>query len=74
MASERVTYTIDDVARLMGIGRAAAYALVKSRGFPCVQVGRRLVVPVAAFSQWLERQTFGGEAHATGAKHKTRVF
>lgn len=45
--------SVDDVARIMAISRVTAYNLAHSEGFPCKQIGRRMVIPRDAFFFWL---------------------
>ena len=45
--------TVDEVARVLGIGKRQAYQLCHSKGFPCIKVGRRLIIPKPAFVQWM---------------------
>jgi len=45
--------SVDDVARIMSISRVKAYNLAHSEGFPCKQIGRRMVIPRDAFFHWL---------------------
>lgn len=52
---ERLTLTIPEAARLLGISRAAAYEGVRRSEIPAVRIGRRLLVPRAAFERWLEQ-------------------
>lgn len=52
----KLTLTVSEVSEAMGIGKNQAYELVKSEGFPCVYVGRRIVVPYEAFLNWLNSQ------------------
>ena len=54
-----VTYTIPELAAKMQIGKAAAYQLAKQPGFPAIKVGKRILVPIASFHRWLERQAAG---------------
>ncbi len=44
---------VDDVAAVLRISRATAYALVNEVGFPSIRVGRRIVIPKRAFLNWL---------------------
>ena len=44
----RATCTVEEAARVLGIGRSAAYAAARARELPTLRVGRRLVVPVPA--------------------------
>lgn len=42
----RATITVEDAARLLGIGRSAAYEAVRRQEIPSLRLGRRLVIPV----------------------------
>ena len=61
-AKERLTLTVPEVARLLGISRASAYNLARQKSFPALRISRRLVVPKAAFERWLARETGEQEA------------
>lgn len=54
---ERLTLTAVEIARALGIGRAAAYDLMHRADFPSIRVGRRMIVSRDAFLRWLEMQT-----------------
>ncbi len=41
---ERLTYTIDEAAALMGIGRSTAYEAAHTGQLPTIRIGRRLLV------------------------------
>jgi excisionase family DNA binding protein len=43
--------TVDEVARLLRIGRASAYAAVKKGEIPSIRIGRRILVPRAALDR-----------------------
>ncbi|MFQ6230484.1 helix-turn-helix domain-containing protein [Nocardia sp. NPDC002869] len=47
------TYTVDEVAALLGISRGMAYAFVNDGVIPAKRIGRRWVVARAAFHVWL---------------------
>ena len=51
---ERATYTIEEAAEILGIGRSSAYQAVRSGEIPTVRVGRRLLVPRAALERMLQ--------------------
>ena len=40
-----------------GISRAAAYELVRSKGFPRMKIGTRILVPRDKFLAWIDEQT-----------------
>ncbi len=52
-----ITLTGEDVATVLSISRAGAYNLMKSKGFPALRVGKRIVVTKASFIQWVEKNT-----------------
>ena len=45
--------TINDLMEITGIKRTAAYALVRSNGFPSVYIGGSVHVPKLLFVAWL---------------------
>lgn len=49
----RPTLSVDETARLLGVGRATAYAAVKAGDIPSIRIGRRLLVPTAALRRLL---------------------
>ena len=44
----RVTLSIEEAARLLGLGRTAAYEAARRGELPTRRLGRRLIVPVPA--------------------------
>lgn len=46
----------EDVAQVLGVSRAGAYTLMHSKGFPVLQVGKRMVVPKDKLLDWIEKQ------------------
>jgi excisionase family DNA binding protein len=50
----RATITIEQTARLLGLGRTAAYDAARRGELPTRRLGRRLLVPVPALLAWLE--------------------
>lgn len=54
---EKVVLTVDEVAQTLGIAKQNAYALAKSKGFPTVRIGKRMIVPVNEFYRWLSEQS-----------------
>ena len=62
-AAERLVYTVPEAGRLLGLSRNGAYEAAKRGDIPTIRVGRRLVVPKAAF-----HQTFGLMGSSDGDK------
>ncbi len=52
-----LTLTAPEVGEVLGISRAAAYELVRSRGFPHLKIGTRILVPKDKFLAWIEEHT-----------------
>ena len=52
-----ITLSANQVAQVLGISRANAYTLMHSKGFPMIQIGKRMVVPKNKLIEWMERQT-----------------
>ena len=49
----RMTYRMEEVAKLLGIGRNQAYEAAKTGQIPTLRVGKRLLVPKVAFDRML---------------------
>lgn len=52
----RATITIEQTAKLIGLGRTAAYDAARRGELPTRRLGRRLLVPVPALLTWLEAE------------------
>lgn len=53
-ANERATVTVSEAAKILGIGRAAAYEGVRAGRIPSIRISpRRIVVPRAALEHLL---------------------
>ena len=51
MSIERVTYKITEAAQLLGVGRNQAYEAAARGEIPTIKIGKRLLVPKAAFDR-----------------------
>ena len=59
--AERQTLTVEEAARVLGIGRNSAYEAVRRGDLPVIRIGRRYVVPRAALERLLgDGQDSGG--------------
>ena len=52
-----ITLSANQVAQVLGISRANAYTLMHTKGFPTIQIGKRMVVPKNKLIEWMETQT-----------------
>lgn len=62
----KLTLSIPEAAKVIGISRSQMYALAKSEGFPTIQIGRRVLVSVKGLERWVEEQTAKGWCGQTG--------
>ena len=46
----------EDVSQVLGISRANAYALMHSKGFPTLKIGKRMTAPKDKLMEWMEKQ------------------
>ena len=63
MDKEKLTLTVAEAAKCLGIGRNSAYEAIARGEIPVVKVGKRLLVPKAA----LETLLAAGQSKKTGA-------
>ena len=64
MEEEKLTLTIEETAKLLGIGRNLAYDRVKTGEIPVIKIGRRLLVPRRALEKLLEQGQAVNQAHS----------
>ena len=55
LAGKRI-YTVEEIAKILGIGRTAAYSLVQSGAFKAVRIGSSIRVSKVSFDDWLDKQ------------------
>ena len=48
--------SVPEIAAVLGISRAAAYELARSKDFPSLRIGTRIVVPKDKFIDWINRR------------------
>ena len=53
MEDKRLTLSVEETARLLGIGRNLCYERVKTGEIPVIKIGRRLLVPRSALEKLL---------------------
>lgn len=65
---KRKTYSIEEAAELLGIGRNQAYEAAKRGDIPVIRIGaRRMLVPKLAFDRLLENGRAPHPASGTGS-------
>lgn len=53
--TERLTYTVMEAAKILGIGRDTAYRAVLEGQIPSIRIGKRLLIPKQALEKLLDR-------------------
>jgi excisionase family DNA binding protein len=51
---QRQTLTVEETAKVLGLGRNTAYALVRSGEIPSLRLGKRILIPAIAIQRKLE--------------------
>jgi excisionase family DNA binding protein len=52
-AQSRMTLTVQETAQRLGIGRNQAYEAIQRGEIPHIKIGKRILVPEAAFARML---------------------
>ncbi len=52
---DKLTLSVEEAAKLLGIGRNLCYDRVKTGEIPVIKIGRRLLVPRRALEKLLEQ-------------------
>ncbi len=60
--NDKALLRVEEVARLLGIGRSKAYELVASGDLPALRIGRLIRVPRHALDRWIAERTEWREA------------
>jgi excisionase family DNA binding protein len=54
LPQEQKTYTVEEIAQILGIGRTSAYSLVKEGHFKSVRIGNAIRISKRSFDEWLD--------------------
>ena len=57
--SQSRTYTVNDIAAILGIGRASAYKLANSGLFKTIRIGNMIRISRKSFEDWLKMEGLG---------------
>ena len=53
-STERLTYSVEEAATLLGISRSLAYEAARSGDLPTIRIGRRILVPATALQRLID--------------------
>ena len=51
-----IMLSVNQLANVLGISRTRSYDLVRSKGFPSITIGSRIVVPKDELMIWIQKQ------------------
>ena len=54
-----IIYTVNDIAAILGIGRATAYKLANSGLFKTIRIGNMIRISRKSFEDWLKMEGLG---------------
>lgn len=73
MASERLTYSAEEAAGVLGVSKWKVYEAVRTGQLRAIQIGRRLVLPVTAIEDLLGMSLRGNGHRGAGQEHVNLV-
>lgn len=65
--TEKLAYSVVEVAQVLGISRPKVYDLLHRDDFPAFKIGGRVLVSVEGLRRWVEAQAAREEGDAYGA-------
>lgn len=54
--TEKLAYNSKEAAAALGVSLPTFYELSNRADFPCIRVGRRILVPVDSLREWLAKE------------------
>ena len=54
--NQKLTYSVEEAAKRIGLGKNSVYALAKAQKIPAIRVGRRFVINAELFDTWFQEQ------------------
>ena len=53
---EKLTMSVEEAGKVLGVSRPTIYKLVHRAGFPVVRVGNRLLVSTEGLREWVKKE------------------
>lgn len=54
---EKLAYSVQEAADILGISKSYAYMLVKEKKIPVLNIGRRKIIPKISLEAWIKENT-----------------
>ena len=61
--NEKLTLSVEEAGKLLGVSRQVAYRLIHRPDFPTIQIGRRVLIPKKQLEEWMDRQVNSAEVN-----------
>lgn len=61
--TEKLTLSVEEAGKLLGVSRQIAYQLSRRADFPTLHIGRRVLVPRKQLEEWMDRHVTGAEVN-----------
>lgn len=65
--NEKLTLSVEEAGKLLGVSRQVAYQLIHRSDFPTLHIGRRILVPKKQLEEWMDRNVTGAEVNTDQA-------
>ena len=56
----KLTYSVPEAAKILGVSASKMYEVVKIDGFPTIKIGGRLLVSAKGLERWIDEQSQRG--------------
>lgn len=54
--NRKLTYSIPEAAKVLGVSNSKMYQIAKISGFPTIVFGKRLLISVKGLERWIDEQ------------------
>ena len=61
--TEKLTLSVEEAGKLLGVSRQIAYQLSRRTDFPTLHIGRRVLVPRKQLEAWMDWHVTGTEVN-----------
>ena len=63
-----LTLSVPEMAAALSISRAGAYELARTKGFPALKSGTRIVIPKVKLKEWVDHNIGGSDSSAAAVE------
>lgn len=63
MNDEKLVITVSEACKILRLSKPTVYDLCRSKSFPAIHIGRKVLIPVDGLRQWIADQSTQGERY-----------